>query len=392
MKFRFLLTLLFLYSGVSSAFFSNMIVFGDSLSDGGNFPESPQIWWHTDQPKTQSNAIAQFYVPFANPVDTNNTNTKWPPLDSRYLAEQAPISNHVAARQYRSISWPQFFLMNAVEAHATQSAYISPSELITEKKIPADFSFNYAWGYATSTLHCVNPFYIPIHTCNANSITAARENYIQNPTQNTYLKLEIPGIPEQVHLFLADEHAGKVSVNAQTQYVFWIGGNDLIIASNALLKNKNPLPALGFLMGNTATHIIQSVRYLLKQLPEGKRPKSIDVVELFNPGLTPGFYHTKLAGIGNFSARSFNFWLQVDTWFFNLFSKTKIIIIPTYRLYEQAASESTFKKEMGKTCQLDGGDYTQPTLIPKQNCAGFMFWNAVHPTTEMNMRVAKIMK
>lgn len=390
-RLRLLLTFLLLYSGASPAFFSNVIVFGDSLSDGGNFPESSQIWWHPSAEKTLNNTVAQLYVPFANPVYTDKSHQQWPPLDARYLADQAPISGYAAARRYRSISWPQFFLMDAVNAKLTVSPYISPSILLGEKPIPAHFSFNYAWGYATSTTHCVNPFYQPITTCNANSIRAARKNYVADPNKENYEKLQIPGMPEQVKLFLEDERTHKVSVDQHTQYIFWIGGNDLIIASNALLKNNNPLPALQFLLGDTATHIIHSVRYLLKQLPDNKRPKSIEAMELFNPGLTPGFYHTKLAGIGNFSAGRFNFWLHLDVWFFNLFSKTKIVIIPTYALYQHAASEAIFKKELGETCQLRGGDYTHPTSIPKDNCAGFMFWNVVHPATTMNERVGKLM-
>lgn len=381
---RIFLLILLCYSAISAAHFSNMIVFGDSLSDGGNFPESQKIWWNPAAEKTVENAVAQLYVPFTNPVDTRSTQTAWPVLDEHYLSKQVLIENQKSPRKYRSISWPQFFLMFAEKSQLTKSAIIAPSDLLNTRQIPSQLSFNYAWGYATSTKHCVNPYDYAITHCTAHSINQARKQYLLDPSDHHYLNLEIPGLFEQVHLFQKDYREHKVSVDQHTLYVFWTGGNDLIIASNALRKRGNPFPAIKFLFGATANHILKNISLLMEGLPKDQRPKTIYVFNLFNPGLTPGFYHTPLGGIADFSVKCFNFWLKWESKFFNLFSDTKIIILPAYDWYHSSSKEAVFKTHLGEACQLKGGNYERADVIPESNCAGFMFWNAVHPSTPMN--------
>ena len=52
--------------------FSNLIIFGDSLSDSGNFPETQFAFHDLRAPKTLKNSTSNFYVPFSNPVNKNN--------------------------------------------------------------------------------------------------------------------------------------------------------------------------------------------------------------------------------------------------------------------------------------------------------------------------------
>lgn len=268
-----------LFPMISFAQISNLIVFGDSLSDGGNFPES-------SNPK-----MAQLYVPFSNPVVLQ---PGIPVLNNQYLSPQAPIENNPAKRKYRSISWPQFFL---------QSKIIAPSNLLNTRNIPANFSFNYAWGYATSQKYCVNPHYQTIVKCTAESIFEARENYVENPTPENYLKIEVPGLNKQLQLFFLDMQHNKVNVDKNTMYAFWIGGNDLIVASNALLKHYNPLPLLNFMFGSVAKSTLKNISLLTHNLPDNKKPARVYVFELFNPGLTPVYYQTALGSLGFFVIR-----------------------------------------------------------------------------------------
>lgn len=382
---KLFLTALLLYCVSSFAQFSNMIVFGDSLSDGGNFPESSQIWWNPKAPKTVSNSIAQFYVPFSNPVDTHSPSLSfsWPVLDNLYLPAQAVFENNTAIRKYRSISWPQFFLALAKTAGSMKNEIIVPSDLLNTRKIPATLSFNYAWGFATSGENCVNPYYKTVK-CNAKSIFQARENYEKNQSKENYQKIEIPGLSKQIQLFLQDYREHKVSVDKNTLYTFWIGGNDLIVSNNALEKNKNPLSALDFIMGGPANHVLKNVSMLVNSLPKDQRPKTVYVFTLFNPALTPGYFGTKLGSVANFAVHCYNFWLKYRVGIYNLFSRTKIIVLPTYQWYEKSSDSNYFKSHEGQACQISGGNYESPTTIPKSNCAGFMFWNAVHPAAPMN--------
>lgn len=371
---------------------SNMIVFGDSLSDGGNFPESPAEFWNPMAPKTIVNSIAQFYVPFSNPVDTKSDNSEsfpWPTLDDHYLSAQTKINQHSEKRKYRSISWPQFFLSLAKSKKQIISEIISPSDLLNTVTLPNTISLNYAWGYATSGDQCVNPYYQKINNCDAKSIAHVKNNYVKNPNQTNYAAIQIPGLIQQVRLFTKDIQSKKIIVDSNTLYTFWIGGNDLIIANNALKNNKNPLLVIKFALGNTGTNLLKSIVMLLHALPENKRPGKIYVFELFNPQLTPAFYTLKIAKFGNFLVRCSNFWLRWDMRMFNLFFKTKIMIIPSYHWYQADSKNDYFKQHKGEDCQTIIGNYDNPTRISPSNCGGFMFWNAVHPSSAMNAMLAK---
>lgn len=387
---KIILTMSALLLSISaSAHFSNMIVFGDSLSDIGNFPEPPQVYWDPQKPKTLLNAIPQFYVPFANPVDTTTSNIDhlpWPTLDNRYLSSQTEISGE--KRRYRSIGWTQFFLKIAQYNNQTVNDIISPSSLLAQQALPPQYSFNYAWGYATSLPECVNPHYEKI-TCTATSIDAARENYNHNPSMQNYLKLEIPGLSTQIHLFLQDLQQHKVSVDKNTIYTFWIGGNDLIVAGNALQKHFNPFPAIGIIFGSIGFHIIDSVHLLLNALPAAQQPTKIYVFTVFNPGLSPAFYNTPITGFGHFVVRASNAFLKLDSWVFNLFSKTKIVIVPTYDWYQAIAATEPFSKTIGKACQMYNGNYQNVSRIPSNNCDHYLFWNDVHPSSATQVRIAK---
>ena len=365
-----------------------MIVFGDSLSDGGNFPESQKIWIDDSKSKTLSNAVPQFYVPFSNPVDTSSPAFlfTWPTLNSAMLEKQAPIENNPNPRKYRSISWPQFFLNMAEISHLIKSSVISPSNLLNTRKIPAHFSFNYAWGYAMSTENCVNPYYQPSKFCDAQSIYLARKKYKNNPSAENYKHIEVPGLFKQMTLFINDVRANKVSVDKNTVYVFWTGGNDLIVAVIALYHHWNPLPLLKFILGFTSDNILKNVSILHYSLPKEKRPNTVYVFNLFNPELTPGFRaHTVMAAVGNFAVICHNFWLKLDSKIFNFFSRSKIIVVPVYQWYKNSSENKYFKAHLGEACQMKGGNYTNPMVIPKSNCAGYLFWNSVHPAAPMNV-------
>ena len=381
-------TALFL-TNLAHAHFSNIIVFGDSLSDIGNFPESSRIYWDESKPKSLPNAIPQYYVPFANPVDTTTKNTEnfpWPSLKNKYLAPQTMIKGE--KRAYRSISWTEFFLSLAKYKNETAADTISPSYLLATGHIPSESSFNYAWGFATSLRDCVNPYY-HYKKCDEKSILTARENYIKDPSVDNYKKIEIPGLATQIELFLNDLANKRISVEQNTVYTIWIGGNDLIVAGNALQQHNNPFPAIEIIMGATSFHILHDIKFLLSNLPDNKKPMQIYVFTVFNPRLSPAFYKAPIGGFGNFVVKSSNFFLKCYSGIFNLFSSTKIVIIPTYQWYQAAAADTLFKNTLGESCQMSGGNYENVQKIPKDNCKDYLFWNDVHPATPMQAKVAK---
>lgn len=381
--------MLFLICANTPAQFSNLIVFGDSLSDVGNFPESHRIYWDPSKGKIIGNAIAQFYVPFSNPVDTKTLNPggfPWPTLDNQYLSTQPKIEGK--KRAYRSIGWTEFFLNLAKSSHQTASDIIVPSTLLNTRKVPENFSFNFAWGYATSFTGCVNPYYKRL-SCTKASVSKARAAYEKDPSVNNYNALEVPGFAMQIQLFFQQLNDKKIAITPHTQYVVWIGGNDLIIAGNALLKHHNPLPALALILGETAAHTVRGIETLIDQLPKTDTPKKIYVFTEYNPKLTPGFYHKPISGFGAFVVKSSNFFLRFYAAIFNLFSASKIIVVPTYDWYENAAKLPDFAATLGKSCQLYGGNYDNVAHIPADNCRHYLFWNDVHPAMGMQIITAQ---
>ncbi|OGT51061.1 MAG: hypothetical protein A3E84_04390 [Gammaproteobacteria bacterium RIFCSPHIGHO2_12_FULL_42_13] len=380
---RICLGLLFALAAFSAQ--AQVIIFGDSLSDIGNLPESPNIFWDNAKPPSLSNLVPQWYVPFSNPVDTQSNDAKpggWPILDNQLLFPQ-PAVNQIA-RKYRSMSWTQFFV-----DQENSGAKIVPSQRLSAISLPTTLSVNYAWGYATSDWYCVNPYYEPISPCAAKSIAKARADYVAHPESTQYQSLQIPGVASQIALFINDVRSHRVLVTTDTRYFLWIGGNDLISSTFSMLHHQNPFPFLRYLGGKTSRNIIQGITILLHHLPARQRPDKVYVLTLFNPQLTPGFHnHFFLSLLGNFAVHIANGWIRLDAATFNLFSSTKIVVLPAYDWFQKAANNRQFRPHVGETCQLHA-HYTNPQKIPKTNCQGYLFWNDVHPALPMQILIAK---
>lgn len=366
--------------------FSNLIVFGDSLSDSGNFPETQFAFHDLHAAKTLKNTNPHFYVPFSNPVD-RHVPSQWPPIQLRYLSEQAPIFPDTKQRSFYSFSWPQFFLTLAKQNRLTRSDIIVPSLLIHERLIPANFSFNYAWGYAMSDAGCTNPHYDFIASCSPEEITQRRKQYLKTFSASDFNRLLIPNVDQQVQFFIQDVKSKRVLIDQNTLYVFYIGGNDLISGAKSL-EHGNAIPAFSLILGNTADHVIAAISNLLHELPANDRPKVIYVLDQFNGKIAPAYYKRPVSRLADVIVTPFNFWLRWKAKLYNVFSKTKIVVVPVSKWYEIAEKSAYFKKTMGSACMVNGGDYANPNEIPTHNCAGFIFWNDVHPSSEMNALIA----
>ncbi|MDF1655361.1 MAG: SGNH/GDSL hydrolase family protein [Coxiellaceae bacterium] len=375
--------------------FSNLIVFGDSLSDNGNFPESPTPFIKRNAPKVVSNTSTSFYVPFSNPVDRSNGNATppalniketfaWPDLTNSLLAPQVPIEQDDSskARSYRSISWTELLLAYAKQKNQTNSPFIIPSYLLMHQKIPNDSSVNYAWGSAMGAAGCYNRYYTPFKSCDRNSVITTRQAYMLDPTYDNRTKINVPGLPKQVDFFLQDQQAGRVTVDKHTLYTFWIGGNNLVDAYNHLLKG-NPGRVLDFILGEPTASTLTAINKMANKLPADKRPKQVYIFTLMNPGLTPGYYHSNVATLAKVLSFSYNSWTALRIDFHNMFSKVQVKLIPIHRWYHDASHSGYFEAQMGNSCQVKGGDYSQAQTIPSTNCKGFMYWNDVHPAVDM---------
>ena len=143
-------------------------------------------------------------------------------------------------------------------------------------------------------------------------------------------------------------------------------------------------------MGRIGTQVLKGVGTLLHALPAHQHPNTVYVFELFNPGLTPAYNgQPRIAKLGDFMVRASNFWLRWDAALFNVFSSTKIIVIPVYQWFQENSRSDYFKDRVGEDCYTVVSHFDNPTRVPSSNCDGFMFWNAVHPASPMNAILAR---
>ncbi len=390
-------TLLLLGLAISSSAmaFSNLIVFGDSLSDNGNFPEAPTPFKHTKAPKRVADTSTSFYVPFSNPVNfkTGNANPPtlrlrilypWPQLNPSLLAPQVPIEqgNTSMARQYRSLSWTELFLAYAQLKGKTKSPHVVPSYLLMQQKIPLNSSVNYAWGSALGAPGCYDRYYRPFKSCDRQQVMQARQHYMLNPTYENRVKIPVPGLPQQVSFFIDDMNAKRVHVKDDTVYAFWIGGNNLVDAYNHMVKGHLS-KLFSFIFGGPTRSTLSAINTMTKALPVNDRPKVVYLFSLMNAGLTPGYYNGNLATLAKVLTFSYNSWSALLIDFHNMHSKTKVKMVPVHSWYHAASHYDYFKATMGKSCQINGGDFSQANKIPDSNCKGFMYWNDVHPAVDM---------
>lgn len=361
--------------------FSELYVLGDSLSDIGNFPESPSF------------NDTSFYVPFSNPVDTAsgnatpptlglNTQIPWPKLEASDLSVQVPTDNRRPPRRYRSFNWTELFLYYAKQQGLTSSPHLLASERLAEIAAPLNASINYAWGSALSILGCANDNFQPFAHCNRRSTQRTRAYYLKKPTSKRRLQIRIPGVQRQAQFFIRDYDQGRIHPDHHSLYVVWIGGNDLINAYNQLIDFKIS-PMLSFLIGKSAQNGLDALDRMMSNLPSEKRPQKLYFFNLMNPALTPAYYGSRLGTLGHALVWIYNHSLSLRVYWHNHFYPYQVYVVSVNTWYEEASQSPYFKKNLGERCQERGGDYHSPTHIPASNCHGFLYWNEVHPAVDM---------
>ncbi len=383
-------------------FFSNLIVLGDSLSDIGNFPETPTAFVHTP-PKTLADLQTAFYIPITNPINENGYKVslvqlfklqhapyQWPHLASRSeLPAQPTIGKQ--ARQDRSYNWPEFFLTDAYQDGLTASQSLLPWVSVINSKQPTSSqdSVDYAWASAMSIANCANYNYLDPTSCTVQSILAAQKNYAENRTPANEIKMQIPGSQKQVDLLLQDVANHRVNVGPNTLYAIWIGGNDMYADANILQHGSfsQILKALTNLLVGISWNNYLTINKLLSQ-PD-LNAKHIYLFTLFDStkmapavqGMSPTlkFLDSIVSAI---YAKSLGLVVQLEQ---KNYPSADVQLVPAYDWFNamaenQAPYDNLFPKaNLGKACELSNVAYgnAQP---PQANCQGYLFWNGVHPT------------
>ena len=419
---------------VSTAFasthhYSNVIVFGDSLSDIGNLPESHEVI------SPELNAVSQnVYVPISNPVDTSLSPYYTPPMSSEQLPFPRLVMDYQSyqpelhlkqgdnvkmRRDLHSFNWPLFFVSEAYQHQLIDTPTITPWYL-TQKLVPnveehGQISVDYAFAGAVSEDRCYNfEYQRPNSLCGAFDIYHRQQAYRMGDPDMA--KVEVPGFRKQVSLFIGDKLTQRVVTDRNSLFVVLTGDNDLNKAMLAVAKLKtNPIAALAALkhvyMGGVAKDVSAGLQQLINS---GAR--HIVVMGMYDPGKTP-YIATNLWGDNSSVSKNtrqaiqdavsatavdYNVQLQMmvakiklahpllDIRYFDLFKRLNT-------LHDQVDfSQSDVKYKMCiaqlSTSKVSSFVQGQPLTCAKASTYGldndYMFWNGTHMTAKSNEYIA----
>ncbi len=213
------------FNVVTASPYSNLIVFGDSQSDIGNFPESSNL-------SNPQHIPYNLYVPFSNPVST---------FKDPNLPTQSTIN--ATTRQAFSRNWVEmlFGALSLTDA-INQNSVLVPWIDVYTYHAPKGASVDYAVAGALSTNNCNNEAFKAFadSDCTEENFYATQALY-RNAPENDQLRAQvvIPGTQKQIAFLAQDIKNQKVQVDANTLYIIWTGANDLALSLTNLLNNKN---------------------------------------------------------------------------------------------------------------------------------------------------------
>lgn len=411
------LTLLASSLTLAAPHYSRVIVFGDSLSDIGNMPESPNII----EPAFNTLAL-NIYVPISNPYINGNpknytlvTNGKQYPFPNHAPQPQPPlhVNDKTVTRRAYSLAWPQYFTGRAVGNKLLKSAEIWPwSWWKTHKSSNPNLSIDYAWAGAVTDNLCRDFSYQhPTKNCDAKSILAGQAAYTAKgfgkAGGKTVSAVQVPGLGRQVELFMRDSHDHPNIAQTDTLYAVLIGGNDLNLALMDLKQHKI-LSAFGRVLHNSA----KQIRISLEALIDKRGARHIVLFNLFNtsqiPYIQTSIWQSKLIPIER--KASFIKFSKLMTDIYN--RELKFVVHRINRRYNSNGQQVDIQlfdfydvmqgvqnlpafssqKTLYQTCL--GFSKTRPAsyYASANNCTDgsdkYLFWNGAHPAMYLDQVIA----
>ncbi|MDF1677707.1 MAG: SGNH/GDSL hydrolase family protein [Legionellaceae bacterium] len=382
----------------TNAMFSNIIVFGDSLSDIGNFPES------VTRLKPGTDEVSQhIYLPARNPVNLNQTNAytvpgapevtlSYPEVNAQnYLPEQPPIDD--APRFFRAINWTQYLLHEAKLMQLTKEDDITPWITLYQRHKSPAASVNYAYYGALITNDCHDQDYGHPSECTRESIYQTQQAYREGPQDVVDMNsVQVPGFQKQIELFVDDLKQQKITVDDNTAFIIMIGGNDISFACKKLqsLNPRNMWDAIQHLSGGIANNVENALEQLLKT----QKIHHVYVMNMYNLGLSPKVYHQSASRfIAEHLTQSYN--KQLANRLKNIQARhpeTHINLYDTYSQFAAQARSDLFKANVGRQCS-ENSEYLTSYGSPL-NCNqdeahnAYLFWNRAHPTSLVDQFLA----
>ena len=362
-------------STASSAIFSNLIVFGDSLSDAASL--SPE------------NNMSK---------DKNLGNNYWVKTEGKI---GAPITN-IDASSNNNPLWPNDLMSDTTlfEANPNSTRVIYPIRQANQHGYsPLRYSIDYAWASAETGDHYTNDL-------NLNYPYNDEACQFSGPGELSPTSSCVPGVLLQVKSYLSDVQNHP---NPRSLFVIWAGGNDIfnniakVAAQNKqdskpllLLKMLNvpfpllPTSARNEPLSNAVKNLKQAVVMLIQA---GVPAQNIYVINLPNLANTPasqGFSKGNKTMLYALTAITeiFNTALRIDLAFnylnagFNLPNGN--IISANYALNHIIEDH----QKLGFDKLLH--DCVQEAATP--HCSGYIFFNGKHPSTKVQQWIADYLK
>lgn len=359
----------------SSAVFSNLIVFGDSLSDAASLSSEPNMAKEKDV--------------------GNNYWVKTQGKTGAPITSEDPISK-------TSPIWPNDLMENTslFDPNPNATRYIYPARQASQRGYsPLRYSINYAWASAETGDHYVNDLN---HNYSYNDEACQLLSAGQlSPTSSC-----VPGVLLQVKQYLGDVQNHP---NSHSLIIIWAGGNDLfnniakIAAQNKdsskpllLLKMFNaPFPLLPAATGdeplsNAVKNLKQAVIMLIQA---GVPAQNIYVINMPDLARTPASQdfakgnRTLLYAL-TMITDIFNTTLRVDLAFnyispeFNLPNANILSANKAFSNILRDHQTLGFDKFLGNCVQQGATPY----------CKGYLFFNGKHPTVETHRLMADYLK
>ncbi|MES2205069.1 MAG: SGNH/GDSL hydrolase family protein [Pseudomonadota bacterium] len=358
-------------STASAATYSNLIVFGDSLSDAASL-------------SVESNMKK----------DKENGNNTWVKTQGK---TGAPITNIDFASKNSSL-WPNDLISDATlfEANPNASRIIYPSSQAAIRGYsPLRYSINYAWASAETGDHYINDLNAA-YPYNDQACQTIGPGEI-SPTSSC-----VPGVLLQVKRYLTDV---EYHPNPRSLIIIWAGGNDIFnnIAKVAAQNQQDSKPMLVLKMLNVPFPLLptkagnEPLSYAVKNLKQatvmllkaGVPAQNIYVINLPNLANTPAaqdFVKGNKSLLYALTAITeiFNTTLRIDLAFNYMSPGYNILnghIISVHRSFGQILKDpQTFGfDKILNNCVQDGAT---------PYCQGYLFFNGKHPTTQAHQWMA----
>jgi phospholipase/lecithinase/hemolysin len=398
--------------------YSNVIFFGDSLSDIGNIPQSSIL-----NPEKYPDLSLLSYVPISNPViniisgtdteefqvpGTTDKKNKYKYPDIKLIDSELfkqPLLNG-NRRQSRSLSWTQYFVNMAFERGMLKTKSLYPwTRVYSSNFKPADnlYSVDYAWASALAGKDCHNFNFAPIgNNISTKEIYLKQKMFREKSSDKKLLfNIPIPGAARQAEMFNCDLKDKKIYVDSKTLYIIWIGANDISKAFSKLYKTFSIKSFLSFyrqinstIPDKIAGNNDNSVLY--KLIHSNAKPKNIIIMSQFNLGITPEafiecgtigntFLEHGVAGLFSLMTSTFNSSLQDKIKSFKKPNEVSIKFLDLHgrltnlesdHFWNPLSSPGPFNSKYGK-------DYLTDHLRQMQkgnagNALEYLFWNEAH--------------